>query len=141
MKNEVLQKIIRYYGLRNTPIRLDMLNLFINANKALSSKTLIKKLGNKYNRVSIFRTIKSFVEKGIIHSIPIAKDYVVYSICRNNCREGNHLDQHYHFYCNICEHTYCMNDFYFDQGILPAGYNTERINILLEGVCKKCSKN
>jgi len=141
MEKKLLREKVKNTGLKDTPLREDVLQLFMNSKKALSSKEIIDKLGNKYDRVSIFRTISSFSEKGIIHSIPISKDYVVYSICRDDCKTENHLDQHYHFYCRNCGNMYCLSDFDFDRHKLPRGYKTERINIILEGICKECNKN
>jgi Fur family transcriptional regulator, ferric uptake regulator len=141
VKKELLRKKVKGSGLKDTPLREEVLQLFINSNKALSSKEIIKKLGNKYDRVSIFRTISSFSEKGIIHSIPTSSDYVVYSLCRDECQLSNHQDNHYHFWCHKCGNIFCLNDFEFEKSKLPKGYKTQRVNIIFEGICKDCNKN
>ena len=141
MKKELLREKVKGSGLKDTPLREEVLLFFINSHKALSSKEIIDKLGHKYDRVSIFRTISSFSEKGIIHSIPTSSDYVVYSLCRENCKVSGHNDNHYHFYCHKCGNIFCLNDFDYDDSKMPQGYKTERVNIIFEGICKDCNKN
>lgn len=141
MKKESLKEKVKSTGLKNTPLREEVLKIFTEAKKALSSKDIIEKLGKKYDRVSIFRTISTFAENGVIHAIPTSSDYVVYSLCRDNCATAEHLDHHYHFFCRRCGNIFCLNDFEFYNIKLPRGYKAEGVNILFEGVCKDCNKN
>jgi Fur family ferric uptake transcriptional regulator len=141
MKKELLREKVKNSGLKDTPLRKDVLQLFINSNKALSSKEIIEKLGNKYDRVSIFRTISAFAHNGIIHSIPTSSDYIVYSLCRGDCGNKGHHDHHYHFICHKCGNIFCLNDFDYEDIKLPRGYKTESVNIIFEGICKICNKH
>ena len=68
MKNAVLNTLQKN-ELRHTGCREDTLLLFFDEDTALSHGNLEKTLGQKYDRVTIYRTLKTFVEKGILHKV------------------------------------------------------------------------
>jgi Fur family ferric uptake transcriptional regulator len=100
-----------------------------------------KKAGAKFDRVTVYRTLQTFVEKGIIHSIPTADNSIRYALCKDNCEEGHHHDHHIHFVCTICKNTYCLDDIVTPDIKLPAGYSSSHIEVLAEGVCVNCSSS
>jgi Fe2+ or Zn2+ uptake regulation protein len=53
-----------------TDSRKKILSLFLQSKDALTHGDIEKKAGEKFDRVTIYRTLQTFVEKGIIHSIP-----------------------------------------------------------------------
>ena len=140
MKKELLRKKVKDSGLKSTALREEVLELFMDSEKALRSKEIIDRLGDKYDRVSIFRTLSTFTGKGIIHSIPTSSDYVVYSLCRDGCNTAEHNDHHYHFFCHKCGDVFCLNDFDYDKTKMPRGYKTDSVNIIFEGLCKECNQ-
>jgi len=140
MKKELLRKKVKDSGLKSTALREEVLQLFMDSDKALRSKEIIDRLGDKYDRVSIFRTLSTFAGKGIIHSIPTSNDYVVYSLCRDDCDTAAHHDHHYHFFCHKCGDVFCLNDFDYDETKMPGGYKIDSVNIIFEGLCKECNQ-
>jgi Fe2+/Zn2+ uptake regulation proteins len=62
--------ILRRNSLSVTESRKKILNLFLNVQGALAHGDIERKAGEKFDRVTVYRTLQTFVEKGIIHTIP-----------------------------------------------------------------------
>src|SRR3954453_3429232 len=106
---EAITTILKNNQLNITDSRLKILELFKNSSKALSHGD-IEKLGSKhFDRVTIYRTLQTFVDKGIIHTIPTADNSIMYALCKEPCSEGHHHDDHVHFLCEQCGTTYCLD--------------------------------
>lgn len=133
-----LQEILRRKNLSVTDSRKKILSLFLNSADALAHGDIEKKAGEKFDRVTVYRTLQTFVEKGIIHSIPTADNTVRYALCKD-CTEGHHHDDHVHFVCSRCEKTICLDDVVSPQITLPAGYTVAHVQVIIGGICKDCS--
>ncbi len=127
-------------GLRVTGIRSDVLSLFYESPKALSSHDLIESLHAKYDRVSVFRTLNTFIKHGLIHQIPTSSDYNMYSLCKESCPEHTHRENHIHFYCSICGGIYCLTGMPEMAIPLPDGFEVSDKEIILNGICAECSR-
>lgn len=88
------------------------------------------------DRVTIYRTLKTFEEKGIVHSIQdsTTKKYL---LCHDGCDETTHNDRHLHFYCKICKQTTCKEDFVMPQGE-DQEYQIDEIKLFGKGICENC---
>ncbi|HLG41131.1 MAG TPA: transcriptional repressor, partial [Chitinophagaceae bacterium] len=71
-----MQQEIKYILKRNnlslTGSREKILSLFLKQEGALAHGDIEKKAGEKFDRVTVYRTLQAFLEKGIIHAIPTA---------------------------------------------------------------------
>jgi Fur family ferric uptake transcriptional regulator len=132
--------ILKQAQLSVTENRTKILNLFINAQSALSHADIENKLKQQFDRVSIYRTLQVFVEKGIIHTIPSIDNSISYALCKGDCREGKHHDNHVHFICDRCSSTYCLDKVAVPAIQLPEKFTKNQINVLVSGVCKKCNE-
>jgi len=132
-------KLLRKYGLRITDVRIMILKLFLNSKMALSEFNVEQKLENKCDRVTVYRTLKSFVEKGIIHKVLDEGNIVKYAICGSDCNEAVHHHEHVHFKCNVCGSTVCLENIPIQKIKLPVGYKQEESNLLVLGTCKNCN--
>jgi hypothetical protein len=74
-----------------------------------------------FDRVTVYRTLQTFVEKGIIHQIPTTDNSILYALCRHNCEQGHHHDNHVHFICTNCDKTFCLDDVTVPDEKLPPG--------------------
>ena len=133
-----LNDILHRRQLSSTESRRKILTLFLNSDDALTHGDIEKEVGEKYDRVTIYRTLQTFEEKGIIHSIPTADNAILYALCKE-CEEGHHHDDHVHFICTACEKTICLDDVVSPKIDLPEGYVPENVQVVIEGVCKDCS--
>src|SRR5689334_11927303 len=107
--NSRLNEILRRKNLSVTDSRRKILTLFLSTPDAMAHGDIEKKAGEKFDRVTIYRTLHTFVEKGIVHTIPTADNSVLYALCKD-CAEGHHHDDHVHFVCSQCERTICLDD-------------------------------
>ena len=130
--------VLRRKHLSITDSRKKILSLFLNNKDALAHADIEKKAGEKFDRVTIYRTLQTFVEKGIVHTIPTADNAILYALCKD-CGEDHHHDNHIHFVCRNCNSTICLDDIVSPQINLPAGYVAENVQVVINGICKDCN--
>src|ERR1700682_5066113 len=105
-----IDDILKRHQLSVTDSRKQILSLFLKHPGAFSHGDIEKKVGQEFDRVTIYRTLQTFLDKGIIHNIPTADNFVQYALCRDNCSAGHHEDHHVHFVCDVCGNTICLDD-------------------------------
>jgi Fur family transcriptional regulator, ferric uptake regulator len=131
--------LLRRKHLSITDSRKKILSLFLVNNDALNHGDIEKRTGEKFDRVTIYRTLQTFVEKGIVHTIPTADNAVLYALCKD-CSEHHHHDDHVHFVCTNCNSTICLDNIVTPEINLPEGYEADSVQVLIRGKCKKCSE-
>jgi Fur family ferric uptake transcriptional regulator len=139
MEDQII-KILRKSQLSVTESRRNILEIFIQAGSALAHHDVEEKTSERFDRVTVYRTLQVFMEKGIIHTIPTTENAVLYALCKDDCEEGHHHDNHIHFVCEDCGATTCMDDIHIPEIKLPLGYNALQINMVVNGICVKCKK-
>lgn len=132
--------ILRRNSLSITESRKKILNLFLNVSGALAHGDIERKAGEKFDRVTVYRTLQTFVEKGIIHTIPTTDNSVRYALCKDNCTEGHHHDNHVHFICLKCGSTLCMEDVIVPEIRMSKGYSVNEIEVVVKGICLNCQQ-
>ena len=128
------------FDLRPTPCRLDVLSTFQGFDYALSQGDIEQKLSDKYDRVTIYRTFKTFLTKGLLHKVLDDNGGVKYALCKELCHQGDHQHQHdhVHFKCNQCGQTTCLETVNIQSIVLPAGFSKQESNLLIQGTCSMC---
>jgi len=137
MKNEVAE-ILKRSQLSVTESRTKILDLFRHSNGALAHADIETKTGEQFDRVTIYRTLQTFVEKGIVHTIPTADNSVLYALCKDQCSAGHHHDNHVHFICDECGTTYCLDNISIPEVHLPNGFKKLQTDVVISGTCNKC---
>lgn len=133
-----IDKILRDNRLSVTGSRRDVLSLFFENQSALDHADIEKGTAEQYDRVTIYRTLQSFLEKGIIHVIPTQDSSTLYALCKDDCGEGHHHDNHVHFICNQCRTTTCLDDVLIPEVRLPDGFKPADMQMTVTGICKPC---
>jgi Fur family ferric uptake transcriptional regulator len=133
-----INEILKRKHLSVTDSRKKILELFQANNGAMAHSDIEKKTGEKFDRVTIYRTLQTFVERGIIHTIPTADNSVLYALCKDDCSTGHHHDNHIHFICDICNVTYCLDSVVTPQVNLPEGFRPKLMDVVVTGICKNC---
>lgn len=133
-----IEDLLRRKHLSVTDSRRRILTLFMQQHDALAHGDIEKKAGEKFDRVTIYRTLQAFVEKGIIHTIPTSDNSVRYALCRD-CSEHHHHDDHVHFICSNCNTTICLDDVVSPDIVLPTGYQAQNVQVVINGLCKNCA--
>lgn len=136
---EGITSILKKSGLSLTDSRKRILQHFLDSNNALAHADIEKLSGENVDRVTIYRTLQTFVEKGIVHTIPTSDNSIRYALCQNECSEGHHHDEHVHFICDICGGTYCLQQIAIPAVQLPAGFKLRQVDVLVTGKCNQCA--
>lgn len=130
--------ILKKNKLRATPVRKELLKLFIDSKNALSNQDIEDQM-SEVDRVTLYRTLKSFQEKGIIHRAFDGTDVARYASCSEHCDSTAHHDEHLHFHCSKCDNTFCVDSIPIPKLDMPSGFKAQKTSIVVDGVCQQCS--
>lgn len=130
--------ILKRNQLSITGSRRRILELFLSNSGALAHADIEKKTGERFDRVTVYRTLQSFLEKGIIHTIPTADNSVRYALCKDDCGNGHHHDNHVHFVCEECHTTTCLAGVHVPEVQLPKGFAVSDMQMVVKGTCAEC---
>jgi Fur family transcriptional regulator, ferric uptake regulator len=131
--------ILKHSQLSVTESRVRILQLFQKSNGALAHADIENETRSEFDRVTIYRTLQTFVEKGIIHTIPTTDNSIKYALCKEACTEGHHHDNHVHFICDKCGNTYCLDHVANPEVKMPKGFKVAKIDVVVNGLCKTCN--
>lgn len=109
---------------------------FLEQQKTAMSLSQIENHFDQADRTTLYRTMKTFEEKGIAHSIQ-ENNLTKYILCNDGCNEETHRDWHLHFYCKICKQTTCEEEFMIPQN-KNLGFRIDEIKLFGKGICKNC---
>src|SRR5690606_33927817 len=121
-------------GLRTTEHRQQVLDILIEADHALTSSDIEERFVD-IDRITLYRTLKSFEEKGIIHKVIDVNNVTKFALCIDECTEEHHHDHHVHFHCDDCGNTFCLEDVVVPKISLPSGYKVKNRSMLINGKC------
>lgn len=130
--------ILKNHKLSVTGSRQKIMELFLASAGALSHADIEKSSGPGFDRVTIYRTLQSFVDSGIIHLIPTTDNSIKYALCKDDCESGHHHDNHVHFVCDECKQTTCLDEVVIPVIKLPKGFTSHQSEMMISGVCKDC---
>lgn len=130
--------ILKNHKLRITNSRVDVLGSFLEENRALSLGNLETEFPN-YDRVTLYRTLNSFLESGILHKIPNDLGTATYGLCHETCGPAEHNHDHVHFKCNDCGKLECLDDLNVPNVSVPTGYRISQVNMIVDGTCVECA--
>jgi len=131
-------RLLKTFRLRSTPNRQEILHLFLEKNYALSHHDIEKAVQNSLDRVTVYRTLKTFLDKGLIHKVLDDEGTLKYALCNDTCTTAEHHHDHVHFKCTKCGQTNCLN-VEVPPIKLPKGYKPNEFNLLIQGICQQCS--
>ncbi|MCC6584989.1 MAG: transcriptional repressor [Chitinophagales bacterium] len=134
-----LEHILKHHDLRITQVRLEVLQFFQTNKNALTHADLEAYFAKKFDRVTIYRTLTSFLENGLLHKIPDDSGIAKYALCHHEGTEHTHDDHHVHFKCKKCEKIECLHTLEIPKLQLPRKYKMENANLLIEGICAVCN--
>lgn len=123
--------------MRVTSIRKSVLEVFYADSKALSHQDIEVELQD-VDRVTLYRTLSSFEEAGVLHKVPDDGTAAKYALCHENCDVHAHNDNHVHFKCTKCGAITCLVGVALPSVQLPAEYRLESSDLLIQGLCPKC---
>lgn len=126
-------------SIRKTPIRVEILELFLSAaGNALSHKEIEASLENP-DRITVYRTLKTFEQKGLVHQVMDGTGVTKYAVCIDDCDDHQHHDEHAHFRCDRCGKTTCLDGSITLPTDIPSGYKVKNAHLVIEGNCADCT--
>jgi len=140
VETQVYEDLLVKNGLKRTGARLQVLDVLSHRNSATSQPYLENAIGKDIDRVTLYRILKTFEEKGIIHRVLDKQGTANYAICSNSCSEHHHHDEHVHFNCNNCLRVYCLDDVKIPALKMEKGFQIEDMNLVVSGICKECNQ-
>ncbi|MDG3581801.1 Fur family transcriptional regulator [Galbibacter pacificus] len=133
--------------IRPTAMRLLVYNLLQEKQQAISLTDIEtafltdESLSIPVDRTTIYRTVKTFEKKGVVHGIEEGSGIVKYALCDNDCDDEHHSDMHLHFYCTSCQKTFCLTDHKIPKVALPNNYKVLDLSLMAKGICEDCNKD
>ncbi|TAN20459.1 MAG: transcriptional repressor [Chitinophagaceae bacterium] len=132
-ENMLIQK-----GIRPTAMRMLILE-YLEKQLAATGLSDLERNFERGDRITLYRTLKTFEEKGVVHKIIDGSEEAKYAVCFEDCYEHHHHDMHAHFKCKICHETFCLRNS-IRQSVVPAGFSVDEISLVAYGVCPRCKK-
>ncbi len=132
--SDIIQKLTNKHT-KPTSMRILIYDFLASQQCAVSISEIEQQLQTA-DRVTIYRTLKTFEEKGIVHSIQ-ENNTSKYSLCHEECNENTHKDWHLHFYCKICKQTSCREDVLLPQHI-QTDLRIDEVRFFAKGICEQC---
>jgi Fur family ferric uptake transcriptional regulator len=134
--NEEIDKKLESRKIKPTAMRQLVFKVLSEQLSAISLPELEQKCDTA-DKATLYRTLKTFEENQLIHSIEDGSGSTRYALCEDFCT-CEPEDLHVHFLCNKCGKTYCLKDSPFPQPKLPEGYEFSNANFVAKGICPNC---
>jgi Fur family ferric uptake transcriptional regulator len=130
-------QILKDFKLRSTPNREAILHVFLKRDFALSHSDVEREVPSSFDRVTVYRTLKTFLDKGLIHKVLDDEGSLKYALCSEACSTATHHHDHVHFKCTKCGQTSCL-EIEIPAIKLPKGFKSKEVNLLIQGICENC---
>ncbi len=135
MKSNIDKKL-EQRNIKPTAMRQLVLQVLAGQKSAISLPELEHKF-EKADKATLYRTLKTFEQHRLIHSIDDGTGAIKYALCNENC-ECAPSDLHVHFFCTECGQTYCLKEVSIPAINLPENFSLESVNMVVKGICPNC---
>jgi Fur family ferric uptake transcriptional regulator len=135
-----LQEILLEHKLRNTTGRMAILRFFLERPHALSYADIEHEFSSRFDRVTVYRTLRTFLDHGVVHKVLDDGGALKYALCPGRCHQELHHHDHIHFKCTMCGETTCLEEANIPSILLPSGYTSNELDLLIRGRCPRCNK-
>ncbi|MBB6609703.1 transcriptional repressor [Pontibacter sp. Tf4] len=132
-----LDRLLQEKHIRPTAMRLLVLD-FLKSQRAAVSLNDLETAFHRSDRITLYRTLKTFEEKGLVHPIADGTGSVKFALCAGDCQTENHQDLHVHFHCSKCAETYCLPTTRIPEVSIPTDFAAEEVSLIVKGICGSC---
>ncbi len=136
MDNQYFIDLLRKRKLKATSSRLHLLSE-MEAYQSAMPFSAIQEAMKSTDRVTLYRTLKSLKEQGIIHQAFQEKEESYFAICGKQCGKNHHHHDHIHFKCLSCKSVTCEQPSAAIEISIPDN-EIHKVSIHVEGICKLC---
>ncbi len=134
---QATSSVLKRHKLRSTLVRRMVIEVLQDSRAALSATELEEQVSS--DRVTMYRTLKTFEETGIVHRVQDGTGIDKYALCGDSCTSERHAHAHPHFRCQRCEQTLCLQDVEVLKPALPTGFAIDNIQLTYHGLCQSCN--
>ncbi len=123
--------------LRRTDQRRIILDVLLNAKGPQTADEIMSAMTKRHvNKVTVYRTLESLIEAGLVHRAFIHKRSEHFELA-HNCTNSQ---CHPHFTCTSCGSTHCLTGMSLPLAQSPyKGFVIQRQQVSLEGLCPACA--
>jgi Fe2+ or Zn2+ uptake regulation protein len=134
-----MEELLRQQGLKATPARLAILAIFTQTRTPLSAEKvygLLRQNREKINEATVYRTLSSLTESGILKRINLQKDVSCFELASVH---------HHHITCTQCETVEDFESGEVEKALERIARRSSKFihvrdhSLELFGICKKCS--
>lgn len=138
MSNLNTAVVLKKNNLKLTDSRKEILAVLQSSGQALSHTEIEKSLPSPMDRITVYRTLQSFMKKGLIHVVTDPHSRAAKYLFNN----PGLPEQHAHFKCRQCNVLICLGTPIpvVNGTELPGGYKGEIYSLIIEGLCDQCKK-
>ncbi len=134
-----LINILKEHHVHLTQNRIAVFKLLSESKTALSVSVILKQSDILLDRISVYRALKYFLQKGIVEIVPNNKGnacYILASINKDTIRRKNNKSAY--FVCSSCQHTELILEPLNIKFELLTQNQISKCSIILEGICRSC---
>jgi Fe2+ or Zn2+ uptake regulation protein len=138
VKKEDLRSILRKSGYKATPSRLAILEVFQKNKNPMSAQVIINTLPSNTDQATVYRTLKSLKEKGLIKQIDLRHNHAHYEL--------TNIAEHHHLVCLSCgkiEDVHHCGIEEMEGTVLRSSKHFAEIRqhaLEFYGICKSCAR-
>ncbi|MDR1516360.1 MAG: transcriptional repressor [Synergistaceae bacterium] len=133
---DALRALLRRAGIKITPIRLEVLGYLLKTGQPVSHSDVQSALPT-LDRVTIYRTLASFVESGIAHQVQGLDG--MWHFCAHNPDSSGCPGNHPHFLCTSCGKMICLLDQNLPRVDVTEGNIVNGKQFVAYGFCQECA--
>ena len=129
---EESRTILTKHHIHITKTRIVVLESFLQSTEPLTRKDFYTGSIHELNRISIFRTLKLFLDKKIIYRVHTTDRTSRYLLRKSA------TSVHSNFICRVCKKVLPLNTIDLPEVELPEDFTQQNIEIIIEGLCNTC---
>ena len=132
-------QLLEEHGIKPTANRILVVEALAASIQPLSLAELERRIVT-IDKSNVFRALTLFREHHLVHAIEGSGDGTRYELCHSHDHDHDE-DQHPHFFCEVCQQTYCLDYMEMPEVTLPSGFELRTVNYLIKGICPHCHRS
>jgi len=137
--SQFVDSLLEAAGIRIKAARTHILSSLIRFGRPVSHSELTSEEAvEKYDRVTVYRTLKTLQKGGLVHAVRGTDGITRY--CAHSPAAGGCPGDHPHFICRCCGKMVCLSDQRMSRVEVPEGYTVEGKQFLVFGMCDECTE-
>ncbi len=137
MEDPVIIQKLEHREIKPTSMWILGLKTLLKQTYAISVNDL-ENILDRADRITLFRTLKTFEQHGLVHRIDDGTGVMKYALTREAYHSAPERF-HIHFFCTQCEKTYCILNSAIPDFKLPVNFRMDDVSVVMKGICDNCN--